>query len=220
MMKYVIIKKAGDCRAIGPESSILLNGKTYLGGLIVMKLWRRIFVAMLPIMLSSVTACSKAKPSHAALERAPSMDIGQMNGDWHVVARIPTILDREATDMHMLFRVKQDYSMEIDWSFKKNPQTDDQKKYALSGQAGRARDTTLWTVSPIWPLRFTYQVLEFSGDYTWVVVGSADRKYLWILARSDKIDPLLIDGLLQRMQKSEFDVAAVVRATKMDGTKQ
>jgi apolipoprotein D and lipocalin family protein len=148
------------------------------------------------------------------------MDIGQMNGDWHVVARIPTILDREATDMHMAFRVRQDYSMDIEWSFKKNRETDDQKKYNMTGQAGRARETTIWSVSPFWPLRFTYQVLEFSGDYSWVVVGSADRKYLWILARSDKIDPLLVDGLLQRMEKSEFDMAAVVRPAKEDTAKQ
>ncbi len=156
-------------------------------------------------------ACSKAKPSRAPLDRAPSMDIGQMNGDWHVVARIPTLLDREAIDMGMAFRVRQDYSMDIDWKFKKDPKADGRRKFAFSGQAGRARDTTVWTVSPLWPLKFTFHVLEFSGDYSWVVVGSTDRKYLWILARSDKIDPLLIDGLLGRMQKAEFDIAAVVR---------
>lgn len=148
------------------------------------------------------------------------MDIGQMNGDWHVVARIPTLLDREATDMHMAFRVRQDYSMDIDWRFKKNPDTADEKKYSMTGQAGRARDTTIWKVSPFWPLSFTYQVLEFSGDYSWIVVGSADRKYLWILSRSDKIDPLLVDGLLQRMEKIEFDMAAVVRAVKSESAQQ
>jgi apolipoprotein D and lipocalin family protein len=184
-------------------------------------IWSRMVVWMLPIMLlSSVTACSKAKPSHAPLERAPSMDIGQMNGDWHVVARIPTILDREATDMHMTFRVRQDYSMDIDWVFKKNPEADAETKYSLSGHAGRSRETTLWSVSPFWPLSFTYQVLEFSGDYSWIVVGSADRKYLWILARSDKIDPLLVDGLMQRIEKSDFDVSAVVKPSKSESSKQ
>ena len=104
--------------------------------------------------------------------------------------------------------------------FKKNSETDDKKRYSLSGQAGRARDTTVWTVSPIWPISFTYHVIEFSGDYSWVVVGSTDRKYLWILSRSDKIDPLLVDGLLQRMEKAEFDMTAVVRATKPDAVAQ
>ena len=172
------------------------------------------------LMLLLAIGCSKAKPNHTPLNRAPSMDIGQMNGGWHVVARIPTILDREASDMQMTFRVKQDYSMDIDWVFKKNSETDDKKRYSLSGQAGRARDTTVWTVSPIWPISFTYHVIEFSGDYSWVVVGSTDRKYLWILSRSDKIDPLLVDGLLQRMEKAEFDMTAVVRATKPDAVAQ
>ncbi len=178
----------------------------------------RLFMSL--AILGVIAACSKAKPSHSPLERAPSMDIGQMNGDWHVVARIPTLLDRDATDMRMTFRVRQDYSMDIDWVFKKNPESEEQKKYALSGQAGRARDTTVWTVSPFWPLKFNYQVLEFSGDYSWVVVGSTDRKYLWILSRSDKIDPLLVDGLLQRMEKSEFELAAIVRRSQPESAKQ
>ncbi len=164
--------------------------------------------------LAAVTACSKAKPSHSPLARAPSMDIGQMNGDWHVMARIPTILDREATNMHMRFRVKQDFSMDIEWIFKKSPDSDEEKKYSLNGQAGRNSENTVWKVSPFWPLSFTYQVLEFSGDYSWVVVGSPDRKYLWILSKSEKIDPLLVDGLLQRMEKVEFEMAAVVKPSK------
>ncbi|MEI8025146.1 MAG: lipocalin family protein [Pseudomonadota bacterium] len=170
------------------------------------------------ILQMSLSACSKAKPSHSPLERAPSMDIGQMNGEWHVVARIPTILDREATDMRMTFRVMQDFSMDIDWLFKKNSGSED-TKHSFRGQAGRARETTLWTISPFWPLNFTYQVLEFSGDYSWIVVGSADRKYLWILSRIDQMDPLLIDGLLQRAEKSKFEVSAVVKAGKSESSK-
>jgi lipocalin len=110
--------------------------------------------------------------------------------------------------------------MDIDWVFKKNPEADAETKYSLSGHAGRSRETTLWSVSPFWPLSFTYQVLEFSGDYSWIVVGSADRKYLWILARSDKIDPLLVDGLMQRIEKSDFDVSAVVKPSKSESSKQ
>lgn len=171
-------------------------------------------------LLIDISACSKAKPSHSPLERAPSMDMGQMNGDWHVVARIPTILDREATDMHMTFLVRQDFSMDIDWLFKKNSKTEADTKYSLSGQAGRARDTTLWSISPFWPLSFTYQVLEFSGDYSWIVVGSSDRKYLWILSRNDNMDPLLIEGLLRRVEDSKFDVSAVVKQSKSEPSKQ
>ena len=175
---------------------------------------------MLVTFLLSILSCSKAKPSQSPLERAPAMDIGQMNGDWHVLARIPTIFDRTATDMRMSFRVRQDFSMEIEWLFKKKPGIDADTKYSLSGQAGRARETTLWSVSPFWPLSFSFQVLEFSGDYSWMVVGSTDRKYLWILSRSDNLDPLLVDGLLQRAEKSEFELSAVVKADKSNMSQQ
>lgn len=166
------------------------------------------------ILLLVISACSKARPSSTPLNRSPFLDLGSMNGNWHVVGRIPTIFDRDASEMGMSFRIRQDYSMEIDWQFKRNPNATEPTKFTLSGQAGRGRESTIWKVTPFWPLSFTYQVLEFSGDYSWIVVGSTDRRYLWILSRSEKIDPLLLDGLLRMLEKSEFDLSSVIRSDK------
>jgi apolipoprotein D and lipocalin family protein len=43
------------------------------------------------------------------------------------------------------------------------------------------------------------------------VIGEPDREYLWILARSPKMDENIIQGILDRMKGKGFDVTKILR---------
>jgi apolipoprotein D and lipocalin family protein len=53
--------------------------------------------------------------------------------------------------------------------------------------------------------------LELDTAYTYAVVGEPDREYLWILARSPKMDENTIQGILDRMKEKGFDVTKMLR---------
>jgi apolipoprotein D and lipocalin family protein len=168
-------------------------------------------ILLLAICLPLIAlACSKATPSHTALTHAPSIDLNRMTGEWHVVARISTLIDREAHEMVVTFDVRPDAKMAIDWRFK-DKNSGKQKSWALSAQAGQGSETTFWKVSLFWPITFDFRVVEYSGDYSWIVIASPDRRYLWILARDKSINPNLLDGLMNRLELAEFDMKAIIR---------
>ena len=52
-----------------------------------------------------------------------------------------------------------------------------------------------------------YQVIALDDDHTYSVVGTPDRKYLWILARQPNIAADQYNQLIEAARKQGFDVA-------------
>ena len=56
-----------------------------------------------------------------------------------------------------------------------------------------------------------YQIIELAPDYTHAVVGSPDRKYLWILSRNPQMDEATYLRLTKAARSQGFDVSKLIR---------
>jgi apolipoprotein D and lipocalin family protein len=56
-----------------------------------------------------------------------------------------------------------------------------------------------------------YWILGLSTDYSWAVVGSPDREYLWILARTPGLGAAPYDAAVGIARAKGFDVARLVK---------
>jgi apolipoprotein D and lipocalin family protein len=54
-----------------------------------------------------------------------------------------------------------------------------------------------------------YWVLDLDDDYTRVLVGAPDRKYLWVLSRTPTMDDEVYAALMETAAAMTFDVARV-----------
>ncbi len=61
-----------------------------------------------------------------------------------------------------------------------------------------------------------YWIIGLDGQYRWAVVGSPDRRYLWILSRSPQMDQSLLDEALEQARANGFDVSKL-RRTQQGG---
>jgi len=52
-----------------------------------------------------------------------------------------------------------------------------------------------------------YWILDLAPDYSYVLVGSPDRNYLWILSRTTVLDPGIVDGLKGVAAREGFDIS-------------
>lgn len=173
------------------------------------------------IMLATIglpsCSCSKPGPSESAPVKAASIDLSRIHGEWHVLARIPTIIDRNATEMRVEFKPSSPRSMRLAWTFKKDTFSEQESSWNLKLALNPPSDSTSWDIEIFWPLVFRYQVIEYSGDYSWLVVGSADHKCVWILSRSKTMPPELLDGLLARLKLLDFKTASIVKQQAKSG---
>jgi apolipoprotein D and lipocalin family protein len=62
-----------------------------------------------------------------------------------------------------------------------------------------------WKVRFIWPFYATYLVLELDPAYRWAVVGTPERKLLWVLARDRSLDDATYAEILKRIQAQGYD---------------
>jgi len=59
----------------------------------------------------------------------------------------------------------------------------------------------------------SYNIIELAPDYSYALVGSSDRKVLWILSRERQLDEAIYKQLLGKAIEQGFDVS-LVRKTK------
>lgn len=171
-------------------------------------------LAILMLISSSWVSCTEREITHGTLAKATVINLSRLSGSWHVPARIPTFLDRHARDMKIEITPAADGSLNLTWSFQSESNKDSRTTWRLTSTLSKPDDTTSWLVSPFWPVRFHFQVIEYSADYSWVIIGSSDRKRLWVLSRDQELPQELMAGLFSRLESAEFNLASIVGQNK------
>ncbi len=58
-----------------------------------------------------------------------------------------------------------------------------------------------------------YWIMRVVGDYEYSLIGTPDRKYLWVLSREPKGDPVIIQELLEYAAEQGFAIDEVTYTT-------
>lgn len=64
---------------------------------------------------------------------------------------------------------------------------------------------------PVWG---DYWILELAEDYSYVVVGDSERKYLWVLARAPQMSDEVYRDVTGRVAAKGFDVSRLVKTVQ------
>ncbi len=59
-------------------------------------------------------------------------------------------------------------------------------------------------VSFFWPFRGDYWIIDLGREYEYAVVGTPNRKYLWILSRTPEMHPEVLAKILENVEKQGF----------------
>ena len=157
------------------------------------------------------------------LDVVPQVDFERYAGKWYEIARLP-------------FRYQEDCARDVTATYTPRPDGQitagnrcvrkDGKANNAEGVArrvdGRPPSVLKVRFSPAW-LSFLpsvwgdYQIIALGPDYEYSVVGTPDRKYLWILARTPKLDAGLYRSLLDKAKAQGFDVTRLMETEQTGG---
>ncbi len=62
-----------------------------------------------------------------------------------------------------------------------------------------------------WPFRGDYWIIDLATDYSYAVVGHPNRKYLWILSRTNTMKDSLYHEVIERVKQKGFDTSKLIR---------
>jgi apolipoprotein D and lipocalin family protein len=60
-----------------------------------------------------------------------------------------------------------------------------------------------------WPFKGKYWIIDLADDYSYAVVGHPNKKYLWILSRTPKMEDAIYQNILTEIQAKGFAIAKI-----------
>lgn len=66
-----------------------------------------------------------------------------------------------------------------------------------------------------WPFKGKYWIIDLADDYSYAVVGHPNKKYLWILSRTSKMDEHVYDEIISKLKSKGFDISKVQKTMQL-----
>lgn len=155
----------------------------------------------------------------AALAAEPlaveKVDIARYMGQWHEIARLPMpYQDRCVGEVKAQYTLQSDRSVTVVNTCRDQDgrisRAEGLAKTADAG-GGKLRVTFLPKGLRWLPVgRAPYWVLRLDPDYRHALVGTPNRKYLWILSRTPDMDAALLQSYIASAQEQGYDTGRLI----------
>jgi apolipoprotein D and lipocalin family protein len=171
------------------------------------------------LLFASLLAAMMAQ-APATVRTVPAVDLDRYAGDWFEIARYPNRFQREcAADVRASYLRRADGRIDV---VNRCARADG----SVIEARGIARVADVRTNAAL-KVRFApaalsflpfawgdYWIIGLADDYSWAVVGTPDRKYLWILARAPKLDGAGLERAMATLRANGFDTERLVPSTR------
>lgn len=161
-------------------------------------------------------ACA-AMPTGPLLKTVAQVDLQKYLGTWYEIATIPAWFEKDCTAVTATYSLRPDGNLKVLNQCRKN--TLDGPLDKIEGRAWVAdgQDASRLKVSFFLWFAGDYWIIELDPDYRYAVVGSPDRKFLWILSRAPVMEESLYQELLRRIAAHGYDIRQIRKTPQKDG---
>ncbi len=154
--------------------------------------------------------CSATSDSPLPVSPVQSVDLARYMGVWYEIARLDHFFQegcRGSTAKYTLLPSGEVEVINRCVSEKDNSQREAKGRAWSVDPSGNSR----LKVSFFWPFRTDYWIIDLGRDYEYAVVGSPNRKYLWVLARKPSMEKDVYKHILALAAQQGFDTGKLVR---------
>ena len=169
-------------------------------------------------LLVSVLAMGSAPATPVApVLTVDRFDIDRYLGDWHEIDRYPNCFQRKCTsDVRAVYARRDDGRISVVNRCRTADGTSEAEGVArVEETRTNAKLKVRFAPAALSFLPFVwgdYWIIGLAPDYSWAVVGSPDRKYLWVLARRAQMDDVTYAAAIETARRQGFDPAKLVRS--------
>jgi apolipoprotein D and lipocalin family protein len=150
--------------------------------------------------------------NYAPLETVDKVDIQRYLGKWYEIANLPNSFQKGCTCSTAEYSLIDSETVRVINSCNKDSVNGEQDQVKGKAFVVENSGNAKLRVQFFWPFRGDYWIIELDKEkYSYAVVGTPSRKYLWILAREPKMDDATYNMLLEKCRQKGFDVSKVVK---------
>ena len=171
--------------------------------------------ALLPV---TFLADVREKP----LRVVPHVDFARYAGKWYEIARLPNRFENSCEgEVTADYNLRPDGTISVLNSCRRADGT-------LSHANGVARIADKSKPNSMLKVRFApaflsfipqvwgdYEIIALAPDYSYALVGDAERKYLWILSRTPELSDSAYNELVEEAKSQGFDVSRLQKTRQL-----
>jgi len=153
-----------------------------------------------------LTSCSSGY-----LKTVDHVEIPRFMGDWYVLGGRFTYMEKEVyNSIERYTWNSKENRIDVDFTYRKGSFDGPIKAIPQKAWIENTKSNAHWKVSPFWPLKFDYLVLDLAADYSWTAIGVPSQKYLWIMARDWKNPAPIMSEAIERLRQKGYDTSNLV----------
>jgi len=153
--------------------------------------------------------------NYAPLDVVDKVDVQRYLGKWYEIALLPNSFEKGCNCTTAEYSLIDSTTIRVINSCRK-----DSVKGKVDQANGKAfvvegSNNAKLRVQFFWPFRGDYWIIDLDKEnYSYAVVGAPNRKYLWILSRTPRMDEIIYNALIEKCKTKGFDIS------KLEKTKQ
>lgn len=134
------------------------------------------------------------------------LDLKKYSGTWYSLYSIPTIFDKGSRETTTKYTLNKDGYYNVFTTYKK---PGDNKVYSRNSKMFPSDEGDKGELQAqfIWPIKVDYWIIELADDYSYVVVGHPDHKFLFIMSRNQTMPKKTHDEIVSRCKAKGYEVA-------------
>ena len=169
-------------------------------------------VLSFPLIFVFLYGCSVSKEmSTDSIPAVKSFDLQRYLGTWYEVARLPHSFENGLDKVTATYTLRDDGKIDV---LNKGFNTAKGEWKEAKGKA-RIKDPvtgTLLEVSFFWIFYADYKVIDLDTvNYSYAMVTSSSKEYLWISNRTPHLDDAIYDTLIHKAAEWGFNISAIYK---------
>ena len=145
---------------------------------------------------------------YKTLQVVPHVELNRYLGKWYEIAHLPTRFQRNCTDTTATYSLSPDGNISVLNECRRNGKVKRAKDKAkvVDQNTGAKLKVTFF-----WPFYGDYWIIDLGNDYEYAVVGTPNRKNLWILSRTPQMDDQLFSQIIESVKSQGFNVDNLIK---------
>ncbi|MBF7142165.1 MULTISPECIES: lipocalin family protein [Pseudomonas] len=170
----------------------------------------------LAVCAGVLAACSTSGTREVAPKTAGKVDLKRYQGTWYELARLPMFFQRNCVQSEAHYGVKPDGTVDVLNRCKTADGTWEEAHGTATQQVAGETDK-LWVVFDNWFSKIApgltkgdYWIIDLDSGYNQVIVGTPDRKFLWLMSRTPDVSESVKEQMVSRAQQQGFDTSRLI----------
>jgi len=167
--------------------------------------------SLIILFLLMTTKNSKAQ----TLQTVPNVDLKKYAGKWYEIASYPQYFQKGCHCTTAEYTLSEKGYVIVE--NRCNRDNVSGKQSYIKGKAFVEEGTgnAKLKVQFFWPFKAKYWIIDLATDYSYAVVSHPNRKYLWILSRTSKMDNVVYQEIISKLKSKGFDLSTLQKTIQL-----